>query len=82
MSEPAQKTKLTFVRWIFAVLGILIMIFAGGCAVLYSGFMLPVTLAAGGEQTLYVVFITLLFGGIPFGIGFLIWRLAVKFRRT
>ena len=78
MNQAVQKPRLTAIRWIFAISGALIMIFAGGCAVLYSAFMVPVTIASGGEQTLYVLFITLVFGGIPFLIGLLIWWLAVK----
>ena len=77
--EPAQdKPKLTVVRWIFAVIGSLIMLFSGGCSLLILG-----DLASRGRWSdNYVsVEIVLLIGGVPFLLGLLIWWLAVKVGR-
>ncbi|MEM7426070.1 MAG: hypothetical protein AAF441_08240 [Pseudomonadota bacterium] len=73
---------MTVVRWIFAIFGILIMVFAGGCSILYSGFLLFVSLAGdGGRHAIGAFVLTLIFGGIPFLAGFLIWLFATKGRR-
>ena len=78
-SGPApDKPKLTVVRWIFAVIGALIMLFSGGCSLLILG-----DLASRGRWSdNYVsVEIVLLIGGVPFLLGLLIWWLAVKVGR-
>ncbi|MCP5084329.1 MAG: hypothetical protein GY948_21785 [Alphaproteobacteria bacterium] len=78
-SSPGQdKPKLTVVRWIFAVVGALIMVFCGGCSLLILG-----DLASRGRWSdNYVsVEIVLLIGGVPFLVGLLIWWLAVKVGR-
>ena len=74
-----EKPKLTVVRWIFAVVGGLIMLFCGGCSLLLLG-----DLAMRGKwQANYVsVDAVLAIGGIPFLLGLLIWWLAVKVGRT
>lgn len=83
MTEAAPKPKLSPVRWIFAVFGVLIMIFAGGCSVLYSGFLLFVAAGADeGKHALGALLFVVLFGGIPFLAGLGIWWLAVKRGRT
>ncbi len=71
--------KLTVIRWIFAVVGGLIMVFCGGCSLLLLG-----DLAMRGKwQANYVsVDAVLAIGGIPFLLGLLIWWLAVKVGRT
>lgn len=76
---PSDKPKLTIVRWIFAVVGGLIMLFSGGCSLLLLG-----DLAMRGKwQANYVsVDAVLGIGGIPFVIGLLLWWLAVKVGRT
>ena len=73
-----DKPKLTVVRWIFAVIGALIMLFSGGCSLLILG-----DLASRGRWSdNYVsVEIVLLIGGVPFLLGLLIWWLAVKVGR-
>ena len=75
---PQDKPKLSIVRWIFAVVGALLAMFAGGCSLLLLG-----ELAAKGRwQADYVsVDMVLVIGGVPFLLGVLIWWLAVKVGR-
>ena len=61
-----QKRPMSFMRWVFAIFGALIMVFTGGCA-LILGFNAPGVLG---------VFI--LISAIPFLIGWGIWWAAVK----
>ncbi len=79
MTDAVPKPKLTAIRWIFAVIGVLIMIFAGGCSLFFD---LILSGYSNGNNTLGVFGILLLYGGLPFLLGLLIWRLAVKFRRV
>ena len=73
--KRTEKPKLTVVRWIFAIIGSLIMLFCGGCSLLFLG-----DLALKGKWAdNYVSVDTVLFlGGLPFLAGLLIWWLAVK----
>ncbi len=73
-SRP-EKPRLTVIRWIFAIIGALIMIFAGGCS-LYAFWVL--TGPDMSERLANALGIVALFGGIPFLAGLLIWWLAVK----
>ena len=69
--SPAPQGKfepLTGVRIFFAAVGILIMVFAGGCALLHF-------FADPGSVILVLV---LVFGGLPFLLGYGIWRAAVS----
>ena len=78
-SQPNEdKPKLTVVRWIFAVVGALIMVFCGGCSLLLLG-----DLAMRGRWSYNYVSVdaVLAIGGIPFLLGLLIWWLAVKVGR-
>ncbi|NNF80919.1 MAG: hypothetical protein HKN05_23095 [Rhizobiales bacterium] len=79
MEPHEDKPKLTVIRWIFAVVGALIMVFCGGCSLLILG-----DLASRGRWSdNYVsVEIVLLIGGVPFLVGLLIWWLAVKVGRS
>ena len=79
MNDPSSPPKLSAIRWVFAIIGVLIMVFAGGCAVLYSGFMLFVAAAADdGKHALGALVFAAVFGGAPFLAGLGIWWLAVK----
>ncbi len=78
-SDPSQdKPKLTVVRWFFAVIGALIMLFCGGCSLILLG-----DLASRGRwaDNYVSVEIVLLIGGVPFLFGLLVWWLAVKVGR-
>lgn len=78
--QPSQdKPKLTVIRWIFAIVGGLIMVFCGGCSLLLLG-----DLAMRGKWAHNYVSVdaVLGIGGIPFVLGLLIWWLAVKAGRT
>ena len=57
---------MSFIRWVFAIFGALIMIFTGGCF-LILGFGAPEGLG-----------LFALISGIPFLLGWLIWWAAVK----
>jgi len=74
MSEPTQAAKpaLGVIRRIFAVIGILIMVFAGGCTLIVGFPMI------GGPDFSGMGAMLLLFGGLPFLFGLLLWWLAVK----
>ena len=72
MTETQEKPKLTVVRWIFVVLGCLIMVFCGGCMLIFVEHLI-------GTQNGWVVLF--MFGGIPFLVGLLILFLAVKVGR-
>ena len=79
VSASPPKPKLTAIRWIFAIIGALVMVFAGGCSILYSGFLLFVAAGAdGGKHALGALTFVVLIGGIPFLAGLGIWWLAVK----
>ncbi|HFC04857.1 MAG TPA: hypothetical protein ENJ55_04060 [Rhizobiales bacterium] len=68
--------NLSVTRWIFAIFGILIMLFAGGCSLV----ALPGLLQdPGGITNLALIAV---FGGIPFGVGLLTWWLAAKVGRN
>lgn len=77
-TQPPEKPKLTVIRWFFAVIGSLIMLFCGGCSLLILG-----DLASRGRwaDNYVSVEIVLLIGGVPFLAGLLIWWLAVKVGR-
>ncbi len=64
---------LSVVRWIFVIMGILVMMFAGGCSI---------NVLATERMNAESVGIVALIGGIPFAGGLLIWWLAAKVGRT
>lgn len=66
---------LSVVRWIFAIFGILIMLFTGGCSLMvFADFLQRGTDTYGFNSPL----VTLTVGGIPFVVGLLVWWLAAK----
>ena len=75
MSDLQQKPQLTVTRWIFAIIGGLIMLFCGGCTLLFLG-----ELASKGVWRYQYVdgTMVLIMGGVPFLAGLLIWWLAVE----
>ncbi|MEM7426075.1 MAG: hypothetical protein AAF441_08265 [Pseudomonadota bacterium] len=75
MNDATPKPKLTVTRWVFAVTGILIMLFTGGCTA-YAVLML--TGDELGESLVSSIGYVLPYGLIPFLAGLLIWWLAVK----
>lgn len=75
MTTP--KPPLTPLRWIFAIIGALLMLFCGGCTVLGLGAGLTSTDSL--ERSLAPMFAII--GGIGFLFGLLIWWLAVKAKR-
>jgi hypothetical protein len=73
----AAKPPLTPLRWIFAILGALVMLFCGGCSL--AGVVAAIDPADSLERNLAPLFIIV--GGIGFLFGLLIWWLAVKANR-
>lgn len=67
---------LSAVRWIFAIFGILIMLFTGGCSLLIFADYLQH--GGGGYVDIPII---LFVGGIPFLVGLLVWFLAAKVGR-
>ncbi len=65
--------NLSVVRWIFAIIGILVMLFAGGCSI---------SIMATERMNMEAFGIIAIIGGIPFAGGLLIWWLAAKVGRT
>ena len=73
--ESGRKPKLTVIRWIFAIIGSLIMLFSGGCSLVFLGDLI----SRGRWADNYIsVDMVLVIGGLPFLLGLLIWWLAVK----
>ncbi|MEM7426073.1 MAG: hypothetical protein AAF441_08255 [Pseudomonadota bacterium] len=67
------------VRWIFAVFGALIMLFAGGCSIILAGSVLYFVLTEGFSKNRPGIELVLpVLGLVPFGVGFLIWWLAAR----
>lgn len=65
--------ELSAIRWIFAIFGILIMVFSGGCAmVFYTAFW------NGGFADSFVI---MMFAGPAFLTGLLLWWLAAMVGR-
>jgi hypothetical protein len=79
MSEPtpAPRPPLGIIRLIFAAIGVLIMVFAGGCTLLIGVPMI----GGSGSDLAGMVPMLLLFGGVPFLVGLGLWFLAVKVGR-
>lgn len=83
-SDTAEKSpapwyqNLSIVRWIFAIFGILVMLFAGGCSLMvFADFLQRGTDEYGFNSPLTI----LGFGGLPFLFGLLVWWLAAKVGR-
>ncbi len=75
-SSSCWYHDLSIIRWIFVVFGILIMVFAGGCAAFFFSDYLD---GRGGSYD--DVFIIMVFSGPPFLIGLLLWWLAARVGR-
>ena len=58
---PSDRKPMGVLRWIFAIIGVLIMAFCGGCMLLF----------ADAGMTAVTI------GGLPFLLGLLVWGLAV-----
>ena len=65
--------NLSVVRWIFAIIGILVMLFAGGCSI---------SVMATERMNAEALGVIALIGGIPFVVGLFIWWLAAKVGRS
>ena len=83
-SEPVKKASwhenLSVIRWIFAIFGILIMLFSGGCSLFFLGNYLLTPKGAGGYD--YLIFMGIAAGLVVLLIGFGIWKLAAKAGRN
>lgn len=75
-----ETRPLTATRWIFAILGILLMLISGG-ATLYGLATLDSKMSHTAMTHESVVQIVLIIGGAHFLLGLLIWLLAVKVGR-
>jgi uncharacterized membrane protein YdbT with pleckstrin-like domain len=69
--EPGEVPPMSMVRIVFAVVGALVMLFSGGCALMF----VPEALRGGGYADWPAI---ALFAGPPFLAGLLIWWLAAK----
>ena len=76
MASSRWYHKLSIIRWIFAIFGILIMVFSGGCS-----FLIVAENPGGFSVSFQDLIIIGMFGGIPFLVGLLIWWLAAKVGR-
>ena len=73
-----ERPRLTPIRLIFAIIGGLIMLFAGGCTLLFLvGYVHDELTRSGGEQYVNIPVI-LTFGGPPFLVGLGVWYLAAR----
>lgn len=77
--EP-EKPSHTPLRWLFAVVGGLVALFAGGCGVFYAGIGVVAGLKGESLGSKFVV-LGLLYGGVPASLGGLVWWAAVRRRR-
>jgi hypothetical protein len=85
MPDPAPpaapsggRPPLTPIRLIFAIIGGLIMLFTGGCTLLFlAGYVHDELTRSGGEQYVNIPVI-LTVGGPPFLLGLLVWYLAAR----
>ncbi|MDH5558965.1 MAG: hypothetical protein OEZ03_16580 [Alphaproteobacteria bacterium] len=73
-----EKPPLTPLRWFFAIAGGMIMLFAGGCGLFYTGIGVYIGLVEGDHYASVFIMLGLAFGGIPALIGWLVWWAAVK----
>lgn len=80
--QPPARPPLTPLRIVFATIGALVMVFAGGCGLYNAGWGLYGLATGGGDISMLFVVMGLTLGGIPAAFGFLIWRLSVRWRRT
>jgi hypothetical protein len=77
VAAPGAKRPMTALRIIFAVFAALLMLFSGGCALLFIG-----SSVMSPQNGFAEVPIVALLAGPPFLAGMVIWLLAVKAGRT
>src|SRR6185295_15481463 len=76
--DRGKYQKMSALRLVFAIIGGLIMLFAGGCTLLFLvGYIHDSMTRSGGEQYVNIPAI-LTIGGPPFLIGLGIWFLAAR----
>ena len=68
---------MTPLRWFFAIVGGLIMLFAGGCGLFYTGIGALSFFQGDGYGPMLVV-MGLMLGGVPAAFGWLIWWAAAR----
>ena len=74
---PSTKPPMTPLRWFFAIVGGLIMLFAGGCGLFYTGIGALSFFQGDGYGPMLVV-MGLMLGGVPAAFGWLIWWAAAR----
>ena len=74
-AAPGQLAPLSGIRIFFVVVAVLIMLFSGGCTLLFLGSML---FASQGPDNYVTAPVVLIFGGPPFVIGLVILLLAIR----
>ncbi len=76
-TDPWYK-NLPVIHWIFAIFGILVMLFSGGCSiVILANFFRYGRDSYGFNDPLTVAVI----GGVPFLAGLVTWWFAAKYKR-
>lgn len=80
--QPSKRPPLTPLRIVFATIGVLVMVFAGGCGLYYAGWGLYGLLNMGGDISMLFVVMGLTLGGVPAALGRLVWWLSVRWRRA
>jgi hypothetical protein len=73
MAQGAYE-KLTPIRLVFVVIAMLIMVFSGGCTLI---FLIMFAMESGSNRYVNVPVI-LIFGAPPFLVGLLVWWLAAR----
>ena len=72
-----RNPKLTPLRWLFAIIGVLVMLFAGGCGLFWLAVFLTEQQSDAANLSAGIGLFTVL----PLFAGWLIWYSAVKPRR-
>ncbi|MBE9555779.1 MAG: hypothetical protein IMF08_02890 [Proteobacteria bacterium] len=80
MTETPEtgKPPLTPLRWFFAIVGGMVVLFTGGCGLFYTGIGVYIGLVEGDDYAGMFILMGLAFGGVPASIGWLVWWAAVK----
>lgn len=82
VTAPAEaRTPMSAMRLVFAVFGILVMLFAGGCGLLFMGSYVADLNRSGPDANFVGPGVVLIFAGPPFLAGLLIWWLAARVGR-
>jgi len=72
-----KRPPMTPLRWFFAIVGGLIMLFAGGCGLFYTSIGALSFFQGDGYGPMLVV-MGLMLGGVPAAFGWLIWWAAAR----